>query len=203
MKNAHLLLIGLAASFNYGHATTPDVLKCEKSEYSVMRLIAESDIDTRLKNVEQAMEEPSSLCRDFILLPYAARDAYRTGDVEKAKKYADSLLGIARTLEDELMQGDALNAAYGVLGLVALSKENYSLALEYLSKSAKIPQSPTLARFGPNMLLPRELLNAGFDKEVIRYLEEIRSVYISGVDRIDTWITYIERGWDPDFFVAR
>ncbi len=60
------------------------------------------------------------------------------------------------------------------------------------------PGSPTLNNFGPEMLLAKELLEAGDQPTVLKYLRLCQEFWKDDGE-LNFWIDIVERGEIPDF----
>jgi hypothetical protein len=71
--------------------------------------------------------------------------------------------------------------------------------VKLLRASGATTGSPTLDSFGPNMLLARDLLEAGEDEAVLAYFEQCRVFWKMGGDKLDRWSQDVKDGLLPDF----
>ena len=97
-------------------------------------------------------------------------------------------------------RGRGLYCAYSIFGMRAVSNGELDVAGQWLLKAGKTYPSPARSTFGPNMILPNELLKRGEDRIVIRFLNDCRLTWDLGLERIDLWTCRIESGEHPDFY---
>jgi hypothetical protein len=82
---------------------------------------------------------------------------------------------------------------------VALARGDIVTAEAELIASARIPGSPQLASFGPNMQLALELLQAGRKDAVLEYFRLCDKFWEMGQSQLRTWSIDIENGRLPAF----
>jgi len=73
------------------------------------------------------------------------------------------------------------------------------LAKKYLLKAGKMPGSPQLDSYGPNMTLAKELLEKGEREVVIEYFQMCASFWDDDIDRLKNWMSIVQEGGIPDF----
>ena len=96
-------------------------------------------------------------------------------------------------------RGRGLYCAYSIFGMHSISNGDLDLAGQWLLKAGKTHPSPARSSFGPNMILPNELLKRGERHAVLGFLNDCRSTWELGLERIDLWTSEIEAGEHPDF----
>jgi len=135
----------------------------------------------------------------FYLLNDLAKTAFEAGDLELATRYSRELLDAAERHREDWNYGNAIHDGHLVLGRVALRGGNLDEAKQQLLESGKTPGSPPLNSFGPNLMLAKELIDAGERDSVLAYLEAIGEFWKLGLERLDQWKVAIRSGGNPDF----
>ena len=97
-------------------------------------------------------------------------------------------------------RGRGLYCAYSIFGMHALSNGELDLAGQWLLKAGKTHPSPARSSFGPNMILPNELPKRGEDRAVLEFLDDCKSTWSLGLEKIELWTSEIEAGVHPVFF---
>jgi hypothetical protein len=92
---------------------------------------------------------------------------------------------------------DVIHNSNTTLGMIALDKDDIDAAKKYLLDSGKIPTTPVLGSFGPDMTLARELLARGARDTVLAYLEECLVFWTSGQTELQGWIADLKGGRTP------
>ena len=102
-------------------------------------------------------------------LPSVAERNFRRDKVDVASARAVQLLQLAEAEPNNWNYGNALHKAHLMLGRVALVRGDINTAESELLAAGRVPGSPQLASFGPNMQLAFELLQAGRREAVLEY----------------------------------
>jgi hypothetical protein len=121
------------------------------------------------------------------------------GALDKAKSYAEELLGQSEKFKGDWNYGNAIHKGNLALGRVELRKGNKAGAKEYLLAAGRTRGSPQLDSFGPNMLLAKELLEAGERDAVLEYLNLCGRFWKADMGALGTWKRLIEEGRMPNF----
>jgi hypothetical protein len=129
-------------------------------------------------------------------LPALAFDA---GDVQKARAYAELLLGEATSQQGSWNHGNAVHKGNLILGRIAVVEGRMSDAVTFLRAAGATPGSPQLNSFGPNMTLAKDLLERGQRDAVLAYFEACRVFWKMGGRRLDAWQQDVEAGRIPNF----
>jgi hypothetical protein len=137
----------------------------------------------------------------FYALPSGAMAAFRLGMLPRAKELAERALELAPSYRSNWNYGNVIHSSHSVLGLLALSAGNVSVALEELKKAGATPGSPQLGSFGPTMQLAKELLRVGQSEAVLSYFEQCRSFWDMGAVWLDLWQDKVRAGGIPNFFM--
>ncbi|HEY0461316.1 MAG TPA: hypothetical protein VGC97_19435 [Pyrinomonadaceae bacterium] len=158
-----------------------------------------------VKDKEVQLVNTDDSLRRFSLLRNLAPAALSAGDREKAKKYAEELMIVAKKMESTSRFGPgnlgfATHVSNTVLGLIAMDEGDVTKAKEYLLASGQIKgDPPVLLSFGPNMLLAKRLLEQGERKVVIEYLDLCAAFWKEENGRLEKWRETINKGGMPDF----
>lgn len=89
----------------------------------------------------------------FYRLKNWAMSKYLEGDQEYALQLANELLMVATNYEESWNYGNALHWGHTIKGLVLFDNGEFSSAQKELFLSIKVPLSPQLEYFGPQMIL--------------------------------------------------
>ena len=149
--------------------------------------------------------------RKFLDLTDSAPAAYSAGDKVAASAQAKTLLEIASAYKEDRNYGNAIHAAYLVLGRVAADAGKMDEAREDLFKSVswvpdsfdsstkRFKASPELDSFGPDMAFARDLLAKGEKAAVLKYLDLCGTFWSWQNDKLSLWRKQIVAGETPDF----
>ena len=152
-----------------------------------------------LEKKERELARLSNAGDRMLALESISELAFAAGDFERAGKYADELLEWAKENPKHGLVGDALNKGNVMLGRVALRAGNVETSKNYLIAAGKVPSSPSLSTFGPNMSLAKDLLEKGEKDVVLQYLDLVSSFWSMGRKDIAKWKEEIKAGRIPDF----
>jgi len=138
------------------------------------------------------------------LLRHLAPAALSAGDAAKATAYANELLALGEKLKTSLgfgpgLYGDAAHIGNLVLGRLALLGGDVGKAKEHLLAAGRVPGSPTLKSFGPNMLLASELIEKGERDAAVEYLDLCAKFWEMQGGKIEGWKGVIREGGMPNF----
>jgi hypothetical protein len=139
-----------------------------------------------------------------------ARALFNAGATREAGEAAREWLS-ENTDTDAWYFGNVIHDANLLLGRIALSANSPDQAGQFLLRSADTPGSPQLNSFGPNLILARELVEAGQTEIVLRYLDRIAEFWghpyrVNGegppegrnAEVIEVWKATIADGRIPD-----
>ena len=148
-----------------------------------------------LKQLERAWELSDLSGRDD-LLKALAQAAFKAGELEKARQYAETML-VEYPHENNL----AVHTHHGnvILGRLAIRKGDLDEARDRLLAAARVDGAPTLGSFGPNMALAKELLQQGQADVVLDYFELCANFWTLGEDKLAAWTAAVKAGEIPDF----
>ena len=146
----------------------------------------------------------------FLGLRAAADRALNLGNLDDADRLARELLDLADAYDKDFYHGNALHHGNLLRGRAALGRGDIKDAGDFLRAAGRTPGSPQLNSFGPNMLLAKELLEAGEKEAVLEYLEACEAFWIietaattvgavSPAVALDAWAHAIRDGQVPDF----
>lgn len=152
-----------------------------------------------LAQMEKAAAQASDPKANAYLLRQLAKTAFKAGAFDKAEQAAKQLLDIAKAHPRNTDYGDAVHDGNMVLGRLALRKGDVGQAKAFLLKSGHASGAGTLASFGPNMSLAKELLEHGEKTTVIEYLQLCKKFWTYPRNPLDEWIRAIQAGQQPDF----
>ena len=166
-----------------------------------------------LQNAEKLMPAKSREHVQPGLFSSLTKAAFWAGQYPLAEKYAGRWLkevrqrsadsaGLApnRRLGQEMDLGDAIHQANSILGEIALSRGDTKRAAEHLVASGKVATpSPSLASYGPDLALMKDLLALKEKRAVLEFLDECGSFWHGSEGRPASWKQAIESGNNPDF----
>jgi TonB family protein len=162
--------------------------RMQELESTLPRTPAEVFADT-----EQQSSGATGIDR-FYALAELAKTAFDAGLVDKARSYANEMLGMANQYPDDWNYGNAVYTGNMVLGLIALQSENVPKARQHLLESARTKGSPQLDSFGPDMRLARALAQKGEKDTVLQFLESCRSFWKMGDAQLTTMAAAVRNG---------
>ena len=143
----------------------------------------------------QTYEPNKQIFLSFVDTIEASFDA---GDLKKTKISIEKLQKVLPEFEDNWNFGNATHKINIYLGRLALKKGDIEAAKEHLLQAGRTKGSPQLNSFGPNMLLAKDLLDAGESNVVLEYLD-LCLVFWEEQERVDGWKAEIKGGSMPDF----
>ena len=97
----------------------------------------------------------------FLGLRAAADRALNQDNLDDADRLARELLDVAAAFSKDWYHGNAIHHGNLIQGRAALKRGDTQAAGDFLRAAGETPGSPQLNSFGPNMLLAKELLEAG------------------------------------------
>ena len=121
------------------------------------------------------------------------------GSLDRAKDYAEDLLATAERYKNDWNYGNTIHKGHLILGRIELRRGDRLTAAKHLLEAGKTPGSPQLNSFGPNMILAKELLEAGEQKAVLQYLELCGRFWKSDFGALEKWKEMISGGRFPNF----
>jgi len=149
---------------------------------------------------EKALANGGSDERRVGMFKGAARAAFDAGEMAKAQQYATELLALASKLNDKYSSEVGVHHGNIVLGRLALRDGRRAEAKAHLLKAGELSRGgDTLSSFGPNMLLAKDLLEAGERDVVIQYLESCKRFWTYPRNPLDTWLRIVRAGGIPNF----
>lgn len=157
-----------------------------EEEYEVL-------VQEQFELLEQSLDRapvPSFVMTELVVV------AYDAGQPARARELAQQLVDEA-SQETNWNTGNALHKAHLVLGLLALDDGDLGKAKSHILDSGRIPGSPQLNSFGPNMRLALALLQRGESQVVLEYFELCGKFWPSPM--LDEWRDQVRAGEIPDF----
>ena len=130
------------------------------------------------------------------LLTELAKTAFRAGRLEKAREYAESMLGVDQR---DWNEGNRIHNGNLTLGRIALLENDIKEAKARLIAAGETPGSPQLNSFGPDMTLAKELLQRGESEVVLRYFSLCSRFWELGQEELQAWTAEVEEGGVRDF----
>ena len=146
----------------------------------------------------------------FLGLRAAADRALNQDNLDDADRLARELLDVAAAYSKDWYHGNAIHHGNLIQGRAALKRGDTQAAGDFLRAAGETPGSPQLNSFGPNMLLAKELLEAGEREAVLDYLERCEAFWATGgaitsegpmlaAAALDKWASEVREGRVPDF----
>ena len=135
--------------------------------------------------------------RRFYSLEEEIFASYSAQDFNSTVRLASEYLKLAGIYRCNWNYGNAIHEANRILGLMSLDAGNIDAAAGFLEKAGMSAGSPQLDTFGPEFDLANKMLRAGKGEEVVNYLKGIKKFWEGNEDRIDKWVTKIQKGGNP------
>ena len=121
------------------------------------------------------------------------------GEFDTAQRSAEELLAHAEKCKSDWNYGNAMHKGNLILGRLELKKGNREKAKAYLIAAGKTPGSPQLDSFGPNMMLAKELLEAGEKDAVLEYFSLCGVFWKHDFGMLSVWKDVVHEGRIPNF----
>jgi tetratricopeptide (TPR) repeat protein len=152
-----------------------------------------------LDGYEKAQSADQSDVSKFHRLDQLAKTAFDAGEIDKATRYANESLQVAKKYPNNWDEGNSIHQANIVLGRIALKNGDIKTAKQYLLKAGHTPGSPQLDSFGPNMSLAKDLLEAGERDTVLQYFQLCKKFWQMDRGKLDDWAKQVKAGEIPPF----
>ena len=152
-----------------------------------------------LEKSEQELSNLTTQAERFYLTTRLASLALAAGETAKATTYSKWLLDQAPGWVGDWNYGNAIHVAHLVLGEIAMNAGDLQEAKRQLLDAAKIPGSPQLDTFGPNMRLAQQLLAKGERDVVFEYFDLCATFWEDSRGQLQTWKAAIAKGEEPKF----
>jgi len=136
------------------------------------------------------------------LLPWLAMAALEAGDDAKAESYAHEALDAVSSSKQPDFDSDRIYYGNHVLGMMAIHRNDVSLAKQYLIASAKTPGTWMTRTRGPNTSLAKALLERGERDVVLQYLDLCKGFWKENNEPLEQWRTTLRGGGNPDFGIS-
>lgn len=170
-----------------------------------VREMAYSDVPMELNAAQRLSESKSALKAAteeydrWLALGDIAFWSVDAGELAEATAHAEELLQLAKRYTNDWNYGNAIHKANLALGRVALRNGNKEAAIRYLHLAGQTRGSPQLNSFGPNVLLAKELLEAGEKDAVLKYFDLCGAFWQFDWGALSIWKEMIEAGRRPNF----
>ena len=153
---------------------------------------------------EPELQQPIRDSRKLFLLTILAPAALAAKDFTKARNYANELMALGQSLQNSpgfgpSFYGDATHVGNIVLGQIALQDGDLRSAKEHLFAAARIPGSPTLNSFGPDMKLAEELIEKREPDAATAYFDLCAKFWVNDQGKLQQWKDAVTRGSMPNF----
>jgi hypothetical protein len=132
----------------------------------------------------------------FGALGEAAKQSFVAGKVADAQKYAQELITLLPSFQQNQEYGNAVHDANLTLGRIAVREGRMDDAKRHLIESVGSPGG-RLMDHGPDMSLAKDLLEKGERQVVLDYFTLCRKFWNFG--RLDEWSQQVQEGRIPDF----
>ena len=159
----------------------------------------QSTAAAKLAKNEETLKSLTDAPAKFYLTTDLATTALAAGETEKATSYSQSLLQQAPAMRNDWNYGNAIHVAHLVLGEIALNAGDLPKAKHHLLEAARIPGSPQLNSFGPNMRLANQLLAKGEREVVVQYFDLCATFWDAKFSQLENWKTIVLNGGEPKF----
>ena len=161
--------------------------------------VSSADRKRQMKVAQGDLDAAESDTERFYALNHAAKNAWRKGDIEKARALATEMEGLLPKYKNDWNYGNAVQDANQVHGLIALRAGNVAEAKRRLLASADSNGSPQMNSFGPNMQLAKNLLEKGERAVVLEYFQRCGKFWGMGKDKLAAWTASVKNGEIPNF----
>lgn len=130
------------------------------------------------------------------LEPYLLSDLYIAGQKDRAFAACNNMLYLVKEKSRQKRDGDIINTAHTVLGLIALDDNDVELAKHHLHLSSQGASSPVNCSFGPMLDLASAFIDRGDRQAAIDYLQECKAFW-KPAKHVSKLIKEIEAGKNP------
>lgn len=153
----------------------------------------------RLAQARSSLLKPDDEYQRWVHLGPIAVWTVDSGDLLAANAMANELLELAPRYRKDWNYGNAIQDVNIVRGRIALRLGNKEAAKGFLREAGRTPGSPQLNTFGPNLILARELLEAGEREAVLEYFDLIDRFWKGSAGAPTAWRHQIAMGRVPAF----
>ncbi len=161
--------------------------------------VSSADRKRQIRVAQGDLDAAESETERFYALNRAAKNAWRKGEIEKARALAAEMEGLLPKYKNDWNYGNAVQDANQVLGLIALRAGDVAEAKKRLLASADSKGSPQMNSFGPNMQLAKALLEKGEKDVVLEYFKRCATFWKMGEMRLAGWTVSVKKGEIPEF----
>ena len=189
-----------------------DITKKLAQVYQLFNRSGDSKAKLREQNDKEMVQLERALARSkegtnvSQLLIDIAKTAFKSGENDKAKQFAERLL---KTYGD----GDSIHMGNQILGRLSLQAGDIDKAGKYLITSARTVGSPVLNSFGPSMILAKELLEKDQKDIVLEYFDLCEKFWLTDLmdpanklinqannfNKLKEWREIVKVGGVPEF----
>jgi len=187
-KVSSLSFVLLEPTHGAHDGTGPDRKGASPADRNRRMRVARGDLDAAQSDTDR-----------FYALNRAAKNAWRKGDIEKARTLATEMEGLLPKYKGDWNYGNAVMDSNQVLGLIALGAGDVAEAKKRLLASVDSDGSPQMNSFGPNMQLAKSLLEKGEKDVVLDYFKRCATFWELGKERLAAWTDAVQKGDIPDF----
>jgi hypothetical protein len=195
--SAYLAIVQLAVREFKEASASGDVEKAIQSLYPTGIFSEDEDPQSEFRNLEIKLLRLSGPTR-LQFLSRAAKLAFWTGNMDKAKEYATEAARLEPS-DGPSNEGEGAHDGNMVLGLIALREGDTEQAKQHLLASARTNVSGAMRVTGPNLSLASELLKRNERDVVVSYLQECKRFWVVGRKGLDTWIEKLRNGESLEF----
>ena len=153
----------------------------------------------RLEQALKGFTKPTDEYQRWVHLGRIAVWTVDSGDLAAANAMANELIEMAPRYTRDWNYGNVIQDVNLVRGRIALRLGNRAAAVGFLHEAGRTRGSPQLDTFGPNMILARELLEAGEREEVLKYFDEIERFWTMPQGATTAWRQQVALGLVPSF----
>ena len=157
------------------------------------------DAGAMLKQSRARLERSNDPYNRWVHLADVAFWTVDTGDLKASAAMAEEALAMAPTYRKDWNYGNVIHKANLTRGRIALRTGYPQAAATFLLEAGRTPGSPQLDSFGPNMLLAKEMLEAGQSAPVIEYIELTRKFWEHDGGAIYAWEHQIQSSGRANF----
>ena len=163
-----------------------------------------SDATQYLAAQEPQLQQTTKPQQRMFLLTYLAPAALAAGETDKAGVYARELIELGQELKSQPGFGpsnytQSTHVGNLVLGRIALEAGDVVGAKEHLLAAGRVPGSPTLKSFGPDMSLAKEMIEKGERETVIEYFDLCAKFWEMENGKLEQWKNIVKQGGMPNF----
>lgn len=153
----------------------------------------------RLQDVSKRLTKPHDEYQRWVHLGKIAIWTVDAGDLATANAMANELMELAPRYQRDWNYGNVIHDVNIVRGRIALRMGNKAAAVGFLRDAGGTRGSPQLDTYGPNMILARELLEAGEREAVLDYFTQVERFWVMPRGATTAWRQQVALGLVPSF----